>query len=148
MPHKNPFPESRINNCLFPENPRDFPYRRALKTSLRTLHIFAAGTFLGGHIFAVSSTQLEPWLWATVLSGLLITMTDLHASFAVLGELRGIAVLVKLLLVLAVPVFWDARVALLIAALVIGAVISHMPGRYRHIQVFLRDRVVADNRKG
>lgn len=79
---------------------------------------------------------------------MLLTSTDLHASFAVLCELRGLAVVAKLLLVLAVPFFWDARVALLIVALVIGAVVSHMPGRYRHIQILMRGRVVADVRKG
>lgn len=148
MSGKNPPSPSRVTNRLFPETPRDFPYRRAAKTTLRTLHIFTAGTLLGGHIFAVPSVVLEPWLWGTILSGVLLTVTDLHASFSVLCELRGLAVVAKLLLVLAVPVFWDARVTLLIVALVIGAVISHMPGRYRHIQILLRGRVVADARKG
>ena len=145
---RRPLPPTSAFKLLFPERPRVFPHRRSIKTTLRTLHIFAGGTLLGGHIFSVPTIVLEPWLWGTVMSGLLLLLTDLHGSFSIVCEVRGVAVLAKLLLVLLVPVFWDARVPLLLSALVIGAVISHMPGRYRHTMVCLRGRVVADQRKG
>jgi hypothetical protein len=47
-----------------------------------------------------------------------------------------------------VPLFWDARVLLLLIAFVIGVVGSHMPGQYRHKVLFLRDRIVSDERRG
>lgn len=140
--------KKKLVSTLFPKEPRDFSYRRGVRTALRAAHIFAAGTLLGGYIFNQPVTVLEPWLFATVLSGLLLLATDLHASLAVLLELRGLGVLIKLVLLALVPVFWDARISLLIAALVIGAVTSHMPRQHRHKVLFFRDYVVPDERRG
>lgn len=135
-------------STLFPSVPRDFPYRRGVRTALRTAHILTAGTLLAGYIFDQPTAELEPWLLGTVLSGVLLMATDLHASLAVLCELRGLAVLMKLVLLALVPVLWDARVPLLIAALIIGAVGSHMPSEYRHKVLLFRDRIVPDRRSG
>ncbi|MFQ6023994.1 MAG: hypothetical protein ACE5NW_14845, partial [Acidiferrobacterales bacterium] len=76
--------------ALFPEVPRDFSCRRAVRTGLRTAHIFTAGTLLAGYIFDQPASVLEPWLLGTVISGLLLLATDLHASLAVLLEVRGL----------------------------------------------------------
>jgi hypothetical protein len=57
-------------------------------------------------------------------------------------------VLVKLVLLALVPFFWDARISLLVTALVIGVVGSHMPGAYRHKVLLFRSRIVADERNG
>lgn len=138
----------RIVPTLAPPVPRDFPRRRALRTALRTAHIFTAGTLLGGYIFGQSAAALQPWLVGTVLSGLARLAIDLHASFAVLLEVRGVGVLVKLTLLALVPVFWDARIGLLLAALAIGAVTSHMPSEYRHRVLLFRDHIVPDRRRG
>lgn len=134
--------------ALFPRVPRDFAFRRGVRMGLRTLHIFTAGTLVAGYIFDQSAAALEPWLFATVISGFLLLATDLHASLAVLCELRGLAVLAKLVLMALVPLFWDARVLLLLIALTIGVVGSHMPRQYRHKVLFLRDRIVPDERRG
>lgn len=112
------------------------------------MHIFTAGTLLAGYIFDQPAAVLEPWLFATVISGFLLLATDLHASLAVLCELRGLIVFAKLVLMALVPLFWDARVLLLLIAFAIGVVGSHMPGQYRHKVLFLRDRIVSDERRG
>ncbi len=138
----------KIVSALFPKVPRDFSYRRGVRIALRAAHIFTAGTLLGGYIFDQPVAVLEPWLFGTVISGFLLLATDLHASLAVLLELRGLGVLVKLVLLALVPVFWDAHISLLIAALMIGAVTSHMPGKYRHKVILFRDHIVPDQRRG
>lgn len=138
----------RIGCALFPRVPRDFAFRRGVRMGLRALHIFTAGTLLAGYIFNQPAAVVEPWLFATVISGFLLLATDLHASLAVLCELRGLTVLMKLVLLALVPVFWDARIALLIAALVIGVIGSHMPSEYRHKVLLFRDHVVPDQRQG
>ncbi len=134
--------------ALFPRVPRDFTFRRGVRIGLRALHIFTAGTLLAGYIFDQPVAVLELWLFGTVISGFLLLATDLHASLAVLLEVRGLAVFAKLVLMALVPVFWDARVSLLFAALVIGAVTSHMPGKYRHKVILFRDHIVPDQRRG
>lgn len=138
----------RIFPLLFPATPRNFPLRRWVRILLRSLHIITAGILLGGHVFDQPVTVLEPWLWGTVISGVFILITDLHASFAVLLELRGIAVVIKTILLLLIPLFWEERRVLLILALVIGVVSSHMPKQYRHKLLFRNSRITTDMRSG
>jgi hypothetical protein len=87
---------------------------------------------LGGHIFNQTEAVIEPWLWTTVVTGIIIVLTDLHSSLAILFEVRGIAILFKIILLLFIPLFWEERIILLICVLLIGAISSHLPKRYRH----------------
>jgi len=87
---------------------------------------------LGGHIFNQTEAVLEPWLWTTVVTGLIILITDLHSSLAILFEVRGIAIIFKIALLLLIPLFWEERITLLVLVLLIGAISSHLPKRYRH----------------
>jgi hypothetical protein len=135
-------------SILFPENPRDFPFRRGILMTLRVLHILMAGILLGGHVFDRSIIELEPWLWGTVISGLLILLTDMYASLAILLEVRGLAVLIKVILMLLTSLFWEQRITLLVLALIVGVFSSHMPKKYRHRLLFFSDRIVTDNRSG
>ena len=135
-------------SILFPAQPRTFPYRRTIRTCLRALHILTTGVLLGGHMFDQPPEILLAWLWGSIVSGLLLFATDLHASCAVLIELRGMAVFVKILLLLLIPLMWESRVSLLIASLIIGAVSSHIPRTYRHRLLFLKDKIVVDERRG
>lgn len=131
-------------SVLFPRAPRSFPFRRTVCTGLRTVHILTSGILLGGYFFDQTSVELEPWLWATVISGILLLAADVHASAVVLVEVRGVAVLIKLVLLALVPVFWDARITLMVASLVIGSIVSHMPKRYRHKALLFRGKIVVD----
>lgn len=139
---------TKVACALFPTVPRDFTFRRGVRIGLRALHIFTASTLLAGYIFDQPVAVLEPWLFATVISGFLLLATDLHASLAVLLEVRGLAVFAKLVLMALVPVFWDARITLLLVAFVIGVVGSHMPGQYRHKVLLFRNHIVPDQRRG
>jgi len=120
---------------LFPKELRSFPYRRNIRITLRTLHILSGGVLLGGHVFNQPVEALHLWLIATVLSGLLLLLTDLYASAAILFELRGVVGILKISLLLLVPIFWQQRIFILMLVLIIGAVSSHMTGRLRHRRV-------------
>ncbi|MDO6460504.1 hypothetical protein Q4485_07345 [Granulosicoccaceae sp. 1_MG-2023] len=123
-------------SLLFPDVPRDFPFRRWVRIALRTAHLVAIAGLFGGHVFAQPVAALEPWLWAAVLSGFLLFATDLHMSFDALRQVHGLVVIGKVGLLALVPLLWDWRVPLLVAVIVIAAVSSHMPGRWRHYHVF------------
>ncbi len=131
---------SKFILALFPTVPRVFPFRRGVRIALRTAHIFTSGVLLGGYIFNEPITMLEPWLWSTVITGLLLFAIDLYATLVILFELHAVAVLVKIILLALVFVVWEHRVSLLIIILIIGAVTSHMPARFRHELVFFRTR--------
>ena len=88
------------------------------------------------------------WWIGTLISGVLLFATDLHASLATLVEVRGAVVLVKLGLLLLVPAAGDNAQWVLAVVLIVGAVSSHLPGRYRHRVWLLRDRVRIDTRRG
>ncbi len=131
---------------LFPDKQRDLPFRLAIRISFRTLHILSVGVLLGGHIFNIPVLTLEPWLWGAIITGTLILLTDLHSSFAVLIELRGVAILVKIALLLLIPFFWEQRVEILIFILIIGSVSSHLPKRYRHKLLIKHDIIYSEQK--
>jgi hypothetical protein len=109
--------------------------RRALSVLLRTAHLATFAALLGGHVFYVDPARLWPWLVATVASGAGLMALELLSSVAWLGTAKGLAVLVKLALLAMVPVFWEHRVAILLAVTVLAGVASHMPRQFRHYQV-------------
>lgn len=133
---------------LFPQRPRDFPLRRTTRLILRTAHILTSGTLLGGVIFQQEWALLQPWWIGMVVTGLLLFLTDLHATAAVLLQVSGVVVIVKMLLVFAAGTYPSLALPLLLVALVIGAISSHMPGRYRHHYLLPGKRFVADERRG
>jgi hypothetical protein len=106
------------------------------------------GVFLGGHIFHQPVSVLEPWLWVAILSGLAILLTDIYSSFAVLFEIRGLVILVKIVLLSLIPFFWEQRIFILVLILFIGAISSHMPKRYRHKLLFFESVITPDQRSG
>ena len=109
--------------------------RRAASVLLRTAHLAAFAVLLGGHVFDVDPRRLTPWLWATVASGSGLMALELASGVAWLGTGKGLAVLVKLALLALVPVFWEHRVAILMAVVVLAGVASHLPRQLRHYQV-------------
>lgn len=135
-------------DILFPSTPRSIPYGRGIRTLLRASHILTTGILLGGHVFDQPQQILMPWLWGSIVSGLLLFATDIYASCAIIFEARGMAIFTKLLLMLLIPFMWESRVSLLVAILLIGAVSSHLPRTYRHRVLFFEDRIVVDQRRG
>ena len=123
---------------LFPDPPRPLPYARAMSIALRTVHIAAVGILLGGHAFEVPSVRLLPWLYLGIISGVGLISLELYSSCKWLYQGKGVLVMLKLLLIAAVAVFWEQRLWLLLAALVLGSVGSHMPGRFRYYSIIHR----------
>ena len=139
---------NKLSAFLFPSTPRDFPFRRNTRTFFRALHIFSAGTLFGGHIFNIPVTDLMPWLYATVFTGSLLLATELHASAVILFELRGMAILLKLGLLLLVAIYFEARIPLLFIVLLIGVYGSHLPKHIRHKMLLFEKRFIPDERNG
>jgi hypothetical protein len=108
-----------------------------MSIALRTLHIAAVGILLGGHAFEVTAVRLLPWLYLSIISGAGLIGLELYSSCKWLYQGKGVLVMLKLLLA-AVAVFWEQRFWLLLAALVVGSVGSHMPGRFRYYSIIHR----------
>lgn len=129
------------------QRPGPPPGVRALRTTLRTAHLLAFGALYGGHLYGVPAERLWPALLATVATGGAFMSLEIYRTPIWLVQLRGVATLVKIALVAAVAIFWNVRVWLLTAAIIIAGISSHMPGRYRYYSV-LHGRVVGDQDSG
>ncbi len=116
---------------------------RALNIALRTAHIASMGVLLGGQAFDAPFHQLESSLWLTVATGLALVVVESRARPLWLHQGRGIMTLVKVALLGALPAVPGHRLAVLLAAVVVGSVGSHMPSRFRHYSV-VRRRIIHD----
>lgn len=131
-----------IRDWFFPEQMRFLPGARAWSITFRTVHLAAFGVLLGGYVFGVEAEKLWPSLWLTILSGIGLIVLEVYTQglyWVFLG--KGIMVLVKLGILLAIPLFWESRVLLLLLVVGIASVGSHMPARFRHYSI-LHGRVI------
>ncbi len=119
-------------SVLFPDPPRSFAGRRVAKISARALHATAAGIFTGAVVLQVDAAQRTTWAIAAIATGVVLLALDLHESCAMLFQVRGLAVLVKLALLACVPVAGRADAALLIAVMLLASLSSHAPARIRY----------------
>jgi hypothetical protein len=98
----------------------------------RTVHLGAFGTLLGGHVFAVDPERLAPALGLTVASGAALVALELCQTMRWLAQIKGLAILLKLGLLASVPLFWEARVPILLGVVVLASVSAHLPARFRN----------------
>ncbi len=126
---------------------RAVPGARWIRTSLRTLHLIAAGALYGGCVYAVDTDRLAPAVAAVLLTGGGLACFEIWQTRIWLVQLRGIATLVKLGLLAAAGLDPDWTVALLTLAVLIGGVSSHMPSRWRYHSV-LHGRVAGPTERG
>jgi hypothetical protein len=137
---------STLRRALFPEPARVIPGHRLLGVAFRTAHILTFSVLLGGHLFEIDAAQLVPFLIGTIVSGAAMMALELASTCAWLFMGKGIAVVVKLALLVLVPLFWGERVAILVLVIIVASVGAHMPSRFRHYSV-LAGRVVGPERR-
>jgi len=111
---------------------------RAVNIALRTAHIAAMGVLLGGHAFDVPAQRLVASLWWTIATGAALAVVEAGPRLLWFHQLRGVMTLAKLVLVALVPWFWQQRLAILLAVVVIASVGSHMPARFRYYSIVYR----------
>lgn len=121
-----------LKALLFPDPPRTFPGRRAVKIVLRAGHVLCAGTYFAAFVFAVAPAARQPWFAALLVSAGLLLLLDLHETTAFILEIRGLVVLGKVALLTLLPCFGDAQVWVLGAMLAVSVVSSHAPAAVRH----------------
>lgn len=114
------------------------PTRRFWNITFRSLHIAVFAPLVGGHMFDVPKAALLPWLYATLLTGAILTAIEIGTQWKWFHQGRGIAVLVKLGLLGLIPVFWEVRVWILMSVIVLASVAAHMPGRFRYYSIVYR----------
>ena len=112
--------------------PRTFHGMRVVKVAARTVHIVAMALVLGGLAYAAPVTAIELPLVLTVLSGMLLLGIELWKNGTCLVQGSGVAVLLKLALLLLGQWFPAARFECYLAATTIASIGAHMPKSWRH----------------
>jgi len=119
--------------------------KRWSKISLRTLHLLSVAGVGGGILFGLEPAQWSNYLWLAVFTGGLMMLMDMISNPVWMMQVRGIAILLKLVLLIMIFVYpgWDQF--LLIIIIIISAVISHAPGKLRYYSLYHR-RVINSER--
>jgi hypothetical protein len=120
---------------------RALPHVRTWNIALRTAHIGVAGALFGGHVFGIAAERLLPWLYLTVLTGLMLIFIEAYPNWRWCYQMRAVMILGKALLLCLIPWLWSFRVFILVGVIVVGSIGSHMPRRYRHYSLVERQIV-------
>ena len=128
----------RIRALLFPTPRRGFPGKRWLGIALRTLHLVGVAGMGGGLLYDAPISSWQPYFWLTMGSGAALLTLEVWSSATVLCQWRGLAVILKLLLLGAVSLVPDHAGLLLVAVVVVSGVFSHAPATIRYYSPFHR----------
>lgn len=129
------------NRLLFPERSRDFPGKRWINICLRTLHLIGVAGAGYAFLSVVDNAVWENYLRLTILSGVSLTLISIWSNGIFLLQLRGQAILLKILLLALILVLPDFKSQLFLSVLIISGLISHAPGDIRYFSIFHGKRI-------
>ena len=132
--------KNKLIRLLFPLEIREFPHQRLILNALRAIHIVCFSILVGGIFFDQPSEFLYSWSIAVILTGFGMFALDLYNSFIALFEIRGIAILIKITLLLLIPLTdgW-LQLSVLFFILVFSSYISHTTRKIRHLNIMSAD---------
>ncbi len=106
---------------------------RWLRIALRSAHIIAFSVYAGGIWYGAD--QVGAALFWSGASGGALAAVNIVRSPGWILELRGVATVVKIALIWVAAAWPAGQVALLVVAMGLASVSSHMPGRYRYYSI-------------
>lgn len=121
-----------LKEILFPSQSRFFPGQRWVNISLRTLHLVGLAGLGGGFIYPIEAHVWRPFLDLTIWSGMGLVLIAIWNNGSWLVELRGQAILLKLVLLALIPLWPELRLPLFVSVIVLSGVMSHAPASVRH----------------
>ncbi|HEY5790268.1 MAG TPA: hypothetical protein VIX81_06565 [Gammaproteobacteria bacterium] len=128
-------------DLLFPPEPRGFPGRRWVNIGLRSVHLLGLAGMGGGWLYAAPLAAWQPYLWLTLASGTAMLLLEVSGTCLWLLQLRGLAVLAKLLLLALAGSRPEWLPGLLVAVIVLSAVFAHAPAGVRYFSPFHGRRI-------
>ncbi len=137
-------PSGAVNTGLAEQSAapaRAWPGRRWVSIGLRTLHLLGTAGVGGAFLYGAPAELWLPYLWLVAGSGVGMVMLQVWGNPLWLVQLRGVAILVKLGLILALLAGGVLELPLFVAVVVISGVISHAPGDVRYYSLWHGRRV-------
>ncbi len=127
---------------LFPLQSRDYPGKRWVNITLRTLHLIGIAGGSAHFLLATSGDGWQVFFQLTLISGILLSLNYIWSNGIWLLQLRGQAILLKIVLLFAALGIWPEYAAgLFIVILVVSGLISHAPGDIRYYSPYHRKRI-------
>lgn len=121
----------RIIRALLPDSPRYLRGERWLNIALRALHLVGVAGIGGGFLFDQDPALWKAYWYLSLATGIALTGLYLWSTCAWLFELKGLAIVIKVLL-LAIALAWPAaRAELFITLVILSGLIAHAPARIR-----------------
>ena len=125
-----------LYRLFFPRESRTFPGKRWTRILFRTAHLVGTAGVGGGFLYQSPKESWFPYLILTVISGFGILFLEVWTNGIWILQLRGMAVLLKLVLLSGLHFFQEGAAWLLVAAIVLSGLISHAPSDVRYFSVF------------
>ena len=126
----------KTNKILFPHDSRSFRGQRWVNIALRTMHLIGIAGLGGGFLYQSPTEVWLPYLILSIASGFGLMCLAIWTDGIWFIQLRGIAILIKLILLLSMPFLKGYAGYALIIAIVISGVIAHAPGDVRYYSIF------------
>lgn len=115
---------------------RDFPGRRALTILLRSAHLVGV-VMVGAALFGGTADRASAAA-IMLVTGLAMFALDVWSDPTHLGELAGVFIPLKLLLVAWIALDPERAALIFWFLIVASSIVSHAPGKFRHIRIFGR----------
>ncbi len=130
-----------LKELLFPAESRLFAGQRWVNISLRTLHLIGLAGIGSGLLYPAHAGASNNYLYLTLASGLALSLISIWSNAIWLLQLRGQAIIFKLLLLALIPMWPTASAWLLVVVIIISSYISHAPGDVRYYSIYHRSRI-------
>ncbi|HHJ80201.1 MAG TPA: hypothetical protein ENJ65_01055 [Candidatus Tenderia electrophaga] len=130
-----------FKTILFPDKSRDFKLKRWLKITLRTTHLIG---ITGMATYVLNNTLITGWLFyihLTIASGVAIMLLDIWSNGVWLLQLRGQAIIAKLILFAGLLLTEQHNTLLFFSIIIISGLIAHAPSNVRYYSIFHRRRI-------
>jgi len=125
-----------FKQILFPENSRNLPGKRYISLLLRGLHLAGVAGVAGLFLYDLPFEQWKLYGLLALLTGTLMMLIEIWGDGVWLFQLRGQAVLLKLVL-LAIALIWPSTAAVnFILIILLSAFFSHAPGKIRYYSIW------------
>lgn len=123
---------NKLGRALFPDQSRSLPAQRWIKISLRTLHLMGTAGLGGAYLYSAPAEDWLVYFWLTIATGICMSLLECWSNAIWLLQIRGIAIGVKLLVLLAIGLIEGASLPLFLLVIGISGVVAHAPGSLRY----------------
>lgn len=130
-----------LKSWLFPAKSRFFPGQRWLNIALRTLHLLGIAGLGAGFLYAGVDDAWRGYLTLTLFTGFGLSLLFCWSNGIWLIQLRGQLILLKVLLLAAIPLWPAATLPLFASVILVSGLVSHAPADLRYFSLYHGRRI-------